>query len=357
MKSDTPKPLHAINGRPMVQLVLDATDPLRADWTVAVVGHGAERMMHALHDVRCGGERIHFVEQRTQRGTGDAVQIALSSLPPHLSEEEDADVLVLPGDMPLLESEVIASLLDKHRQSGAAATMLTATPDDPFGYGRIVRNRHHRIIGIVEEADASDEQRGIREVNTSVYAFRSTLLGLALGRINDQNAQSELLLTDVISVLAEAGHLVESVSAPEVAWAVGVNDRAQLADAETELRRRVNEKWMKSGVTLVDPLSTVIDHDVVLEKDVVLLPGTILQGNTQIGVGSRIGPNVRLEDTLVGKNVRIEACVSRKAEVGDNAVVGPFVALGVGAKVATGEVLKPFEVRGDGEFAASGGRA
>ena len=242
---------------------------------------------------RCGPSELalHYVEQAVQRGTGDALSIALNSLPEELSDEaEEADVLVLPGDTPLLEQSTVAELLRTHTSSGAAATMLTAMAPDPTGYGRVVRDKHGRVRRIVEERDATMAEREIVEVNTSVYAFRSSLLGAALRRVTDSNEQGEIYLTDVVEILADAGHRVETVVAPDVGWAIGVNDRAQLALAEAELRRRINEKWMLAGVTMIDPASTYVDSDVVLATDVCHSPQHSPAGRDDSGRGCRDWP-------------------------------------------------------------------
>jgi bifunctional UDP-N-acetylglucosamine pyrophosphorylase/glucosamine-1-phosphate N-acetyltransferase len=346
MKSARPKPLHLLCGRPMVVHVLEALQDLDVDWAVMVVGHGAERVVKTLNDGAPASLPLHYVEQTVQRGTGDAVQIALSALPANVSDDvEDADMLVLPGDTPLLESSTVAALLQKHRDSGAAATILTVEPPDPTGYGRVVRDKHGRVRSIVEQRDATEAEAAINEVNTSVYCFRTSLLGVALRRITDSNDQGELYLTDVIQILAEAGHLIETMVAPDVAWAVGVNDRSQLATAEAELRRRINEKWMMAGVTMIDPLQTYIDVNVKLAPDVTLAPGVRLQGATSIGTGSEIGPGTHLVDCFVGERVVISGTQGRDASVGDDARVGPYVVLRPGAEVVSGETVAPFTTR------------
>jgi bifunctional UDP-N-acetylglucosamine pyrophosphorylase / glucosamine-1-phosphate N-acetyltransferase len=343
MRSARPKPLHLLCGRPMVIHVLDAIEGIAIDWVCLVVGHGAERVVKTLNDAAPADLGLHYVEQAVQRGTGDAVAIALNSLPEDLSDEtEDADLLVLPGDTPLLERSTVAAMIERHRSTGAAATMLTAIAPDPTGYGRVVRDKNGRLLRVVEDRDASDDERAIDEVNTSVYCFRTSLLGASLRRITDNNDQGELLLTDVIEILADAGHRVESVMAPDVGWAVGVNDRAQLAVAEAELRRRINEKWMLSGVTMIDPLRTYIDSGVRLANDVCIHPNTRLQGSTQVGEGAEIGPDTYLMDCSVEAGAVVSRTDGREASIGSNAHVGPFVVLEPGAEVAPGQTVAPF---------------
>ncbi len=331
MKSSLPKSLHRICGRPMVVHVLAALEPVSVDHVVVVVGHGSEQVIEAVRSTQPDARRLHFVEQRVQRGTGDAVATALPALPDFVGDvaddEDDADVIVMPCDMPLLETSNIALLVDQHRYSDSAATILTVDVEDPTGYGRIVRDKHDRIARIIEERDATSEQREIREVNTSVYCFRLSLLQAALRKIDAQNDQGELLLTDVIDVLSTAGHRVSSVMINDATWAVGVNDRAQLANAEAQLRRRINHEWMAQGVTLVDPLTTYIDQDVVLESDVTLLPNTRLVGACRIGSGAVIGPDVSLVDCEVGANGVVSYATGTAARVGEGATVGPFAIL------------------------------
>ncbi len=327
----------------MVVHVLDALDGVRADWAVMVVGHGAERVVKTLNDTAPVQLPLHYVEQNIQRGTGDAVVIALASLPQEVSDEaENADILILPGDTPLLEPDVVSQLVEHHRATEAAATVLTVTSEDPTGYGRVVRDKQGRVRRIVEQRDATDEERAINEVNTSVYCFRTSLLGVALRRITPVNAQGELYLTDAIAVLSEAGHRVETVIAPDIAWAVGVNDRAQLAVAEAELRRRINDRWMRAGVTMVDPLQTYVDLDVQLAEDVSLHPGTRLRGTTTIGQGAEIGPDTQLIDCEVGKGAIIRRSEGNGSTIAEFAKVGPYAVLEPGSNIAPNAVIGAF---------------
>lgn len=343
MKSARPKPLHMLCGRPMVQHVLDSLSGLEANWIILVVGHGAERVVKTINEGPTSTMPIHYVEQTEQRGTGHAVSVAMSALPVEVSDEtEDADMLVLPGDTPLLDKQTVAALLKQHRDTDAAATLLTVRTPDPTGYGRIVRDKSGRVRRVVEERDASPEVAAIDEVNTSVYCFRTSLLGVALRRIDDRNEQGELYLTDAVEILAEAGHRIETMVAPDIAWAVGVNDRTQLAAAEAELRRRINHKWMLAGVTMVNPDNTYLDMDVTLAPDVTLYPGTRLEGSTSVGIGCEVGPDVQLKDCSVGERVHISRTQAIEATIGDDASVGPYVVLQSGAEVAPKAKVGPF---------------
>ncbi len=341
MRSTRPKPLHLLCGRAMVLYVLDALPTPEVDRAVIVVGHGAERVTKKLMDDGAGLP-LEFVEQHHQRGTGDAVAVGLSGL---LDEDldDDDDVIVLPGDTPLLRGETIAALVAEHRQSGAACTILTARMDDPTGYGRIVRvGKDERIARIVEQADATAEEASIDEINTGIFCFRRSLLAPALRRLQPNNAQGELYLTDVVEVLSEAGHNVISVVADDAAETQGVNDRSQLARAEADLRARTNHEWQAKGVTMVDPTATYIDAAVVLAPDVTLFPGTILQGRTRIGAGSEIGPGCRLVDCTVGEHTTLEHTVARLSEIGDDCQVGPYAVLEPGTALGSGTRTGPF---------------
>jgi bifunctional UDP-N-acetylglucosamine pyrophosphorylase/glucosamine-1-phosphate N-acetyltransferase len=350
MRSTRPKPLHMLCGRPLVRYVLDAVAGCDTDRAVVVVGFGADIVVKALQEDP-GAVPLEFVEQRVQNGTGDAVAVGLTGLPDDdldASGAEDGDVLVLPGDTPLIRPETLAALVDEHRLSGAACTLLTARMDDPTGYGRVVRDKDGRVRRVVEHRDANEAERAVDEINTSIYVFRRSLLAPALRRITPDNSQGELYVTDVVGVLAEAGHPVVSLVADDAEETQGVNDRAQLAVAEAELRRRTNERWMREGVGMVDPASTYIDTTVVLAPDVVLFPGTVLQGHTFVGAGTEIGPTSRLADTRVGERAKVNETVATLAEIGDDAVVGPFAVLEPGSTVGSGVRTGPFYTGGTG---------
>jgi bifunctional UDP-N-acetylglucosamine pyrophosphorylase/glucosamine-1-phosphate N-acetyltransferase len=338
MRSERPKPLHLLCGRAMLLYVLDSLGGCVVDRAIVVVGHGAEKVTKKLQED--GPDLLlEFVEQHEQRGTGDAVAVGLTGLP---DDGDESDVLVLPGDTPLLRPETIAALVGEHRRTGAAATLLTAIVEDPTGYGRVVRGKDDRVRMIVEEADATDEERAIDEINTSIYCFRRSVLAPALRRLSPENAQGEYYLTDVIEVLHDAGYPVVSVVAPDPAETVGVNDRVQLAHAEAELRTRTNLGWMRQGVTMVDPTRTYLDATVRLAPDVTLFPGVILQGSTVVGAHSEIGPDTRLVDTVIGEDCVIEKAMARDADVGDGCRVGPFAVLEPGAEIPSGTTTGPF---------------
>jgi bifunctional UDP-N-acetylglucosamine pyrophosphorylase / glucosamine-1-phosphate N-acetyltransferase len=340
MRSSVPKVLHPLCGRPMILHVLDTLVALPLDRIVLVVGHGAEHVTKTVQEQLATEIPIEFVEQRVQRGTGDAASVGLTAFADTL--DGDDDVLVLTGDVPLLRPDTLAALATEHRLTDAAATMLTVELEDPTGYGRIVRDERGGVLAIVEQADANDDQLGLTEVNPSIYCFRRAYLAPALRRLSPENAQGEYYLTDVVSVLRSTGHSIVAVTGDDATETMGVNDRAQLAAAESVLRARINQAWMREGVGMTDPTRTYIDATVELEPDVQLLPGVILEGRTAVGAGSVIGPDCRLVDTIVGEHVVIQQTVARESEIGDDVTVGPWASLRPGTHVAAGAHLGTF---------------
>jgi bifunctional UDP-N-acetylglucosamine pyrophosphorylase/glucosamine-1-phosphate N-acetyltransferase len=340
MRSARPKPLHRLCGRPMILHVLDALAELPVTRVVVVVGHRAEWVTKTLIEHAPTGMAIEFVEQAEQRGTGDAMSVALTGLPDE-DDGEDGDVVVLPGDTPLLRPGTLARLVRVHRAQDDAATLLTAVLDDPTGYGRVVRGRDDTVARVVEDVDATDDELEVCEINTSMYCFKRSVLAPSLRRLSPANAQGEYYLTDVVEVLYEAGHRVGSVVVEDTMEVAGVNDRAQLAVAEAELRDRINERWMRRGVTMWDPQTTYIDVEVALATDVVLLPGVILQGACVVGEHAEIGPDTRLVDTTVGEGAVIASSVCRRSVVGADARIGPFAVLSEGTEVPAGGAVGP----------------
>lgn len=322
--------------------VLDAAaqDEVRA--TVVVVGHGATWLETALKERARTDIHLSFVEQSEQLGTGHAVSVALPTINDEIGDT-DGDVLIIPGDTPLLRHGTVAELLVRHRESQAALTVLTATVENPFGYGRIVHAKDGAVARIVEERDASPDEQAITEINTSIMVVRESLLGPALRLIGRQNSQNEYYLTDLISSLHDAGHVTRAVALQDSSEASGVNDRAQLAQAEAVLRGRINEEWMKSGVTMWDPAQTYVDADVQIQPDVSLLPGTILKGRCVIERGARIGPNANLTNCHVGQNAVVGTVEAIDADIGDDALVRSFVVFGKGSSVGAGEVIASFD--------------
>jgi bifunctional UDP-N-acetylglucosamine pyrophosphorylase/glucosamine-1-phosphate N-acetyltransferase len=342
MRSERPKPLHLLCGRPMILHVLDAMAEVDVTRVVVVVGHRADWVTKTLVQHAPPSMQIEFVEQESQSGTGDALAVGLTGLPDDDDEEED--VVVLPGDTPLLRPQTLAALVRYHRSEEAGATLLTAEVEDPMGYGRVVHGKDAVVCRVVEEVDATEEERAIIEVNTSIYCFRRSILAPALRRLTPANAQGEYYLTDAVSVLFSAGYRVQSLVLPDSMEAAGVNDRAQLAVAEAELRDRINERWTRRGVTMWDPERTYVDAEVQLTTDVSLLPGVILRGRCVIGEGSEVGPNCVLTDTVVGRRAVVTQSTCDRGTIGDGARVGPFCVVQPGAEVGPDAVIPPHSV-------------
>lgn len=328
MRSDLPKVLHPLCGRPMLLWVLDALRDLPLSRVVVVVGHGAQAVTKMVQEQADFDVPVECVEQSVRRGTGDAVRTGLALFADDLGGDDD--VLVLPGDTPLLTRATLDAFVTAH---GDAATVLTATVPDPDGYGRIVRDERGGVRAIVEHRDADTDVRTNGEINTSVYCFRRMLLAPALRRLTPENAQGEYYLTDVIGVLRDAGHHIDAVDVGDAAEAMGVNDRAQLADAERRLRGRINTAWMRAGVSMVDPEHTYVDASVVLNPDVRLLPGVILEGATSIASGAVVGPDCRLIDTVVDADAVVRQTNAVESQIGRGATVGPFASLRPGSVV------------------------
>jgi bifunctional UDP-N-acetylglucosamine pyrophosphorylase/glucosamine-1-phosphate N-acetyltransferase len=346
MRSARPKPLHVLCGKAMVVYVVDALVDASVDRTVVVVGAGAERVTKKLQED--GPDLvIEFVEQRFARGTGDAASVGLTAFDDDIDgESDDAHVLVLPGNMPLLRPSTLRALVDEHVATGAAATILTVEPDGPSQHARVVRGKGDRVVRVVEHADADPDELASPEVATGIYCFRRNLLSPTLRRIDPRNARGVYELSDSIRVLAETGHPVHTFAVADVTETRAVDDRVQLTRVEAELRRRTNLEWMERGVTFVDPEKTYLDTTVQLGADVTLFPGTILQGRTVIGEGCEIGPNTRLVDCAVGAGAEVQETVGRDAFVGAGARVGPFAVLEPGSEVASGAVTGAFYTAG-----------
>ena len=333
-KSSTPKVLHALCGKPLLSYVLEALEPVQSTRTVLVVGRGASEVKATVKATT--KRRLTFALQEKQMGTGDAARVADDAL-----GKFAGDVLILPGDSPLLTTETLKALVEHHRTTRAAATVLTAELDDPSGYGRIIRSAAGSVERIVEHVDATAEERRTKEVNTSVWVFDRDALRAALTKIDRANAQQELYLTDVVAVLHDKGEPVEAFTLADATEALGANSRVELADIAALMRRRINVRHMLEGVTIVDPATTFVDAGVTIGADTVLHPLTHLHGQTTIGKGCEIGPNVRLVDTQVGDGATIINAVAKEAVVGPHAQVGPFTylrpgtVLGEGSKAGT----------------------
>ncbi|WP_238694861.1 bifunctional N-acetylglucosamine-1-phosphate uridyltransferase/glucosamine-1-phosphate acetyltransferase, partial [Nocardioides caeni] len=299
MKSKTPKVLHRIGGRSMVGHVFAAVGELEPGRVVAVIGH--QRELVGPHIGECRADAVIAVQEE-QLGTGHAVRIALEALTEPLG---DGTVLIAYGDTPLLEGATLRDFTDAHQAAGAAVSILSGIVEDPHGYGRIVRNVDGVVEAIVEEKDATDEQRTISEINSGILAFDAAFLADAINRIGNDNANGEYYLTDAIAIARSAGLSVAAHPVDDALQTEGANDRAQLAELGREMNRRIVERWMRAGVTVMDPATTWIEAGVVLEADATILPGTQLLGATVIREDAVVGPDTTLEDCEIGRGARV----------------------------------------------------
>lgn len=332
MKSSTPKVLHPIGGRSLIAHVLDAAAGLDPRTIVAVVRHERERVSDAILD---HAPDTVIVDQDDVPGTGRAVEQAVAALP----ADFDGSVVVLSGDVPLIDTSMLERLVRGHTDGGRAMTMLSAIFDNPTGLGRILRDTSGAVTGIVEEKDASDAERRVTEINGGVYVFARRALEQALAEITTENAQGEKYLTDAAARILSVGGAVEAVATDDPWLIAGVNDRAQLSEAGRELNRRIVLAHQRAGVTIQDPQTTWIDADVSIEPDVTILPGTHLRGATSIATGATVGPDTTLVDCEVGAGAHIRRSEATLAVVGAGAEVGPFSYLRPGTELgAAGKI-------------------
>ncbi|MGE5720043.1 MAG: bifunctional UDP-N-acetylglucosamine diphosphorylase/glucosamine-1-phosphate N-acetyltransferase GlmU [Nocardioidaceae bacterium] len=349
MKSKTMKVLHPICGRSLIGHVIAASQALAPEHLVAVVGNQREQVEpHILEQV----PDAVLAVQETQDGTGHAVRVAVEALEEKAGATQGT-VVVMFGDTPLLEGATVAGLVADHAGSGRALTILTAEVPEPFGYGRIIRDAEGGVSAIVEEKDASPEQAAINEINSGIFAFDGAFLADAVTRITNDNAKGEYYLTDVVAIAREQGRTVGAYTIDDVMQTEGVNDRAQLAGLAAEMNRRVLTRWMRDGVTVVDPSSTWVDVTVELAPDVTLLPGVHLHGSTCVAEDAVVGPDTTLTDVTVGEGATVVRSHGSGADIGPGATVGPFsylrpgTVLGSKGKIGTFVETKNAEI-GDG---------
>ena len=339
MRSDTPKVLHTIAGRSMLSHALHAIAKVAPARLVVVLGHEHQRITPIVAELADTlGRPIDVALQDRPRGTGHAALCGLSALP----QDYAGVVVITSGDTPLLDSDTLADLIATHNAVSAAATVLTTTLSDPFGYGRILRTQDDEVMAIVEEADATPLQRKIGEVNAGVYAFDAAALRSALGRLSSNNAQQELYLTDVIAILRGDGRPVHARHVDDSALVAGVNNRVQLAQLGAELNRRIVAAHQMAGVTVIDPATTWIDVDVTIGRDTVVHPGTQLLGRTQIGGGCVVGPDTTLTDVTVADRASVIRTHGESAAIGSGAAVGPYTYLRPGTVLGADGKLGAF---------------
>ena len=331
MKSSLPKVLHTVNGISMIEQVIRLCREAGCSDVAAITGFQGALVRETV------GDGISYVEQKEQLGTGHAVMQAADYLKNHTGY-----VLVICGDTPLLRAETIRRLIDECREAKAAAAVLTAVMDDPFGYGRVLRDDAGHMTRIVEQKDGTPDELAVREINTGTYCFEISSLLAALPKLNCQNAQGEYYLTDVFEILIQSGQIVLPIVAPDADETMGVNSRAQLAAASAILRRRKAEALMADGVTLIDPAAVYIEQDVEIGRDTVIYPGTILQGKVIIGQNCVIGPDTQLTNVRCGNGNRLNRVYAHDCTMGDDNEIGPFVHLRPDTKLANGVKIGNF---------------
>ncbi len=324
MRSNLPKVLHLLSGRPLIQYSLEAVQDLAVNPPVVVIGHGGDVVRQTV------GNAARFVVQQPQLGTAHAVMTAESLLKP------EADfVVVTYADMPLIQPETLRQLTEAQLANDGPVTMLTAFADDPHGFGRVVRDADGSVQAIVEEAVATPEQLAIHELNLGIYCFKAAWLWEALKKVK-VSPKGEYYLTDVIAIARNNGHKVQAIVLKDFSETIGINTREHLAEAEALLRKRINRQWMDLGVTLIDPATTYIGPSVRIGRDTTIGPNTHLRGKTIIGEETKIGPNCIIEDTVIGSFCTILVSVLEQAVVDDNVSIGPFAHLRKGAHLMQG---------------------
>ncbi|MEH2114653.1 bifunctional UDP-N-acetylglucosamine diphosphorylase/glucosamine-1-phosphate N-acetyltransferase GlmU [Nostoc sp.] len=333
MKSRLPKVLHSLGGRSLVGRVLESVEPLSPSRRIVIVGYQSEEVQAAMHSI----PNLEFVEQTVQLGTGHAIQQLL----PHL-EGYTGDLLILNGDLPLIRSETLKQMLQTHAQNQNAATILTSHLPDPIGYGRVFCNDENIVQQMVEHKDCTAAQRQNNRINAGVYCFRWPDLAKVLPHLQANNAQKEYYLTDAVTQVGK----VMAVDVEDYQEILGINDRLQLATAAEILQKRVKEKWMLAGVTLIDPTSITIDETVELQPDIIIEPQTHLRGNTVIKTGSHIGPGSFIENSQLSENVTVQYSVVTDSIVQAGSRIGPYahlrghVEVGAGCRVGNFVELK-----------------
>ncbi len=312
MKSKLYKVLHKVCGKTMVEHVVDAAQGVSPAEIVTIVGTGAGDVEKVLAD------KSKFAFQEKQLGTGDAVMTAREEL-----GDKDGATLVVTGDTPLFTTDTFNELFKYHAEKGKAATVLTAEAPNPFGYGRIIRDDQGNVLRIVEQKDGKPEELKVKEINTGVFCFDNKKLFEALKHVNNDNAQGEYYLTDVLEILRNSGERVGAYKMPDFSESLGVNDRIALAQATKTMQRRINEQHMRDGVSFIDPDTAYIDADVKIGNDTVIEGNVVIKGNTEIGSDCYITSGSRIVDSKIGNNVTVTSSTVEEAEMDDNTDIGP----------------------------------
>ncbi len=311
MHSSLAKVLHPLCGRPMLWHVLKAAQAV-TEQQIVVVGKGGSQVRDYF------GEKLCYVEQHKRLGTGHALLQTLPQLP------QSGELLVLCGDTPLLQADILRRLLDIHQKGKAGATVLTAEMEDPTGYGRVLRDINGSVTGIVEQLHATPAQQAVREINTGAYCFELAALHKHLPSLTPNPEKKEYYLTDLLPLLASAGYPTEAFKLTDAFPALGINDRVQLAQATARLRERINGQLMRDGVTMLDPATTYIDCGVRVGRETVIYPQTILEGETDVGENCLLGPATHLIDSVLKNNVTCQKSTVWQSKVEDGATIGPY---------------------------------
>ncbi len=313
MKSNLYKVLHPVCGKPMVEHVIDHILSLEADRIVTIVGQGAELVEETL------GDKSEYALQDQQLGTAHAVQQA-----ENLIGDLEGTTIVVCGDTPLIRSETMEALVAHHNDTGAKATILTAYADNPTGYGRIIRAEDGKVLRNVEQKDATPEEQKVNEINTGTYCFDNRALFETLKKVKNDNAQGEYYLPDVVGILQSEGALVSAYVTDDFSETLGINDRVVLSEAERVMRRRIAEKHMRNGVTIISPENTYISAAAEIGRDTILQPGTMIEGHTVIGENCTIGPNSQIADSMIGDRTSVHSSVVLASKIGSDTTIGPF---------------------------------
>lgn len=337
MKTQLPKVLHPVVGKPMILYALETTRALQCAQTVLVIGHGADQVRATIANLQPPIPNLQFAEQREQRGTGHAVLQARELL----RDQSDA-VLITYGDMPLVRAETLVQLVERHTSARATLTLLTLVADDSMAFGRIVRDAQGRVVGIVEEADATPEQLAIRELNCGIYCFDATWLWEHLPQLQPTGAKNEYYLTDLVGMAAREPRSIETIVSRDADELLGINTRVQLARAEKIMRERINTALMLAGVTLIDPATTYIEPDAQVGADTIIEPNTHLRGKTRIGANCRIGPNTIIRDSRIGDECIVLASDITESVIEARVRIGPFARLRAGTRLASNVYIGNF---------------
>ena len=321
MKSTHPKVVHKVCGKEMVNHVIDAAHSAGVNETIVVLGHGIDEVKKAV------GDDVKIAVQKEQLGTAHAVRMAEESV------NEDDTVVVLCGDTPLIEADTLEDLFEYHDKGEFAVTVLTTSVEDPTGYGRIIRDSKGNLLKIVEQKDASEEEKAVKEINSGIYCFNGKFLKESLAKVDNNNAQGEYYLPDTIEIIRNSNGKAGAYMGASIEELMGVNSRNQLSNAERIMRRRINEKHMTNGVTIIDPEATYIDADVEIGNDTIIFPGCMLRKGSKIGIACEIGPQTSMENSIVGDYTSVKKSEIIDASVGDHTKVGPYAYLRPKAQV------------------------